>query len=291
MKYANKKVYLSEPGDTHGSLCIQHNLNGVDRIYDGRIWLKSKIISFWIYPPKAMMVTFIYKLEKAFREQYHKDIDILGDPDFKIEVYNKNENDLQSSSYIIVPLHKYIGSANPKRIEHIISPLLKQKKTPEGFGSKSSKYKPLAWRQAMYVEGLNEEEFKYFKGPSREKIEKRLERLSLKQKFIEGIKNRLDWLVKDCIDKGIDPSTTLHPNASSKDNWAIWQACFNNDIKTFNILINDERVNPSVEDNVCLWWANNLKNKEMIKKLLKDSRVLGKLSSEEKLLYEKKGLL
>jgi hypothetical protein len=43
--------------------------------------------------------------------------------------------------------------------------------------------------------------FKYFKGPSKEKILKRIEGLSLEEKLRLAIENNCVWMVKDCLNK------------------------------------------------------------------------------------------
>jgi hypothetical protein len=62
------------------------------------------------------------------------------------------------------------------------------------------------------------EDLIYFKGPSREKILKNLEKEFKDQflifKFKKAIENNLPWLVEECIAEGVDPSL--------EDQWALY---------------------------------------------------------------------
>ena len=51
---------------------------------------------------------------------------------------------------------------------------------------------------------FEDEEFKFMKGPSKEKILKGLEDKDIDQKFVYGIKNNQLWLVKWCVENGLD---------------------------------------------------------------------------------------
>jgi hypothetical protein len=49
-------------------------------------------------------------------------------------------------------------------------------------------------------------DFIYFKSPSEEKIKQRLSKLSLEERFELGVRNNNEWLVKQCLEEGIDLS-------------------------------------------------------------------------------------
>ena len=94
-------------------------------------------------------------------------------------------------------------------------------------------------------EHINEEqsEFRFMKGPSKEKILKTLEGKTLKYKFFIGVKHNLLWLVQYCINEGIDPSIgeDRHPKYHNYND-AI-SISYNNDYKDiFELLFNDKRV-------------------------------------------------
>jgi len=98
-------------------------------------------------------------------------------------------------------------------------------------------------------ESIYEDENPYFKGPSIEVIKKRAALLPLSKRFLEAIDNNSLWLVKQCLEDGIDPS--------AGNNWAI------------------------------RWAATSDGNIEIVKELLKDKRVRDKLTNEEKIKYQK----
>ena len=115
--------------------------------YEGRLWLKTKVISFWDYPPIEEFPKLLDQLDKKFN------INILRDPEWKIEIYDPKEHNTEKLS----PVKKYIGSDFPERHpkeRHILSPLKKDKiSVPSGIGSKRyGKKLPLPYRQKMYVE-------------------------------------------------------------------------------------------------------------------------------------------
>ena len=51
---------------------------------------------------------------------------------------------------------------------------------------------------------FEDEEFRFMKGPSKEKILQNLKRKSLKQKFDIGIENNIFWLIEFCIKNGLN---------------------------------------------------------------------------------------
>jgi hypothetical protein len=93
-------------------------------------------------------------------------------------------------------------------------------------------------------------DFIYFKGPSREKIEAKLVNMSLKKQFDKAIDNNISWLAQRCIEKGIDPSVF--------NNFAIWCASYNEHIKIVKLLLNDKRVIDKLSKNE-LYFYKNLK--------------------------------
>jgi hypothetical protein len=120
---------------------------------------------------------------------------------------------------------------------------------------------------------LNEEEFRYFKGPSREKILIALKGKTLKEKFRLAIQNNIIWLVEDCIDKGIDPTFS--------DNWPIRFAAHENNVELLKLLIKDKRTDPSDLGNIAIQWAFFNVSVDTIKFLLKDKRVRDKIDPND----------
>jgi len=119
-------------------------------------------------------------------------------------------------------------------------------------------------RESIYLKDTT-----YFKGPSRDRIEKFVVGLSLEEKFQVAIKNSCIWLVKQCLDDGVDPS--------DYDNWAIWMAAKCGHLEIVRFLLADSRVDPSDYDNRAILWAMNNDHIDVVKELLKNKRVRDKL--------------
>jgi len=158
-------------------------------------------------------------------------------------------------------------------------------------------------------ESIYEGENPYFKGPSRERIEKAIVGMSLEERFDKAIENNVLWLVKQCLDDGVDP-TVNHNEAiqlaagyghtetvrlllsdkrvdpSVNHNWAIRCAADNGHTEIVRLLLSDKRVDPTDANNLAIRWAASNGHTEIVKELLKDKRVRDKLSKEEKIKYK-----
>jgi tRNA nucleotidyltransferase (CCA-adding enzyme) len=121
-------------------------------IFQGRLWLDSKIISFWEYPkPNRMKNEIIPIIEEELGIDMEK---------WKIEIYSNNnkidyDNQEHPSNrmgrFSIIPLSDYIGSDVPEEEykQHLMNWEEKNKlKKPDFFGSKADK-RPLKWKQAL----------------------------------------------------------------------------------------------------------------------------------------------
>jgi hypothetical protein len=128
-------------------------------------------------------------------------------------------------------------------------------------------------RAKLVKDILNEEEFKYFKGPSKEKILKSLEGKSLNTKFGIAIRNNISWLVQDCLEQGIDPTRW--------DNWSIKEAADHGHLQIVKLLLKDKRVDPSINNNRLIKWAFHHFYLNLVKELLKDKKVIDSLDLEE----------
>ena len=159
--------------------------------YPGRIWVKNKVISFWIYPTPEKLPKILDDIE----EEYNKHIDSVNidsdhklpkldfnDPDWLIEVFDNNLRDPNDYDWRgtqkLVPLSNYTGSRQRSKKELLIPHLLNWKEKQElkkkgwgkGFGSDMTAWdskNPLAWRQAKYQESMNLiTKFKLFENPN-----------------------------------------------------------------------------------------------------------------------------
>lgn len=173
--YFKGKMRLGQIKGVHPSIkMVYADMEGVpfnsrkDFHYSGRIWIKEKIISFWDYPEThKALYDVLTDIEHEFYKRFKQPLTINPN-EWYIEIIDKR---LEGENYgdffrdwsdaedaILIPVKDYRGSGEwseeKKEAEHIKSPLLKTKKTSAGYGSKNPKYKPLAWRQAMYQENL-----------------------------------------------------------------------------------------------------------------------------------------
>jgi len=173
-----KKVYVGAKGIMHEDIPYM----GKNPQYIGRLWLKSKIISFWVYPIDNLFKNIIEKLEKKLG------IKILNNG-WRIEVFKKNGETLKSEydkkldidNYFfnidykvdygakssIIPIEDYVGSESPSEEEklwHLMNAEEKKKATkigkkPEIFGGSNltawDSPKNIIWRQARYQENIN----------------------------------------------------------------------------------------------------------------------------------------
>ena len=120
----------------------------------------------------------------------------------------------------------------------------------------------------------------YFKGPSRERIEKAIVGMSLEERFDKAIENNVLWLVKQCLNDGVGPTVD--------DNTAIIRACQYGFVDIVKLLLYDSRI--LLDDDraitYALFHASKYGNIEIIKEFLKHERFLELLSFSLK--YHKK---
>jgi hypothetical protein len=118
------------------------------------------------------------------------------------------------------------------------------------------------------------DDFIYFKGPSEEKILKRLEGSSLTHKFYGAIKNNCPNIVEQCIKEGYDPS--------ENDNQPIIEASGSGHLNVVKLLLKDPRVDPSAQGNWAIRRAYIYRYPDITKFLLKQPAVLKSLSLEDR---------
>ena len=61
-----EKLYIGDEDDWHYDLKCGEN---EEKMYPGRLWLKGKIMAFWIYPNEVLFIDIIKKLEKKLRKK------------------------------------------------------------------------------------------------------------------------------------------------------------------------------------------------------------------------------
>jgi hypothetical protein len=140
--FFDNRIYV---GDDHND--IKHRIKKNHRIdntefrnrtkFTGRIWMGSKVISFWDYPrDKNEFTTIIKEIEKGTGEK-------ILDNNYRVEVFDKHQQPT------IISVEDYTGEVyNPDYIEHTRSPLLKKKRNDPPPYDKYDKLKtePARWR-------------------------------------------------------------------------------------------------------------------------------------------------
>jgi len=130
---------------------IHDFFDNINRKYTGRVWTKSKIMTFWVYPTKDIMNDCIKSIEKELNLQ------ILNNG-WQLEVRKKNFNGAKGVyKYYLIPIEEYVESIIDRQAysKHLNKD--HNNKVKGKYGSNISK--PLALRQAMYAESLNTDKF------------------------------------------------------------------------------------------------------------------------------------
>ena len=162
-----KKVFFGTHGDSHASIEISDS----KRAYPGRLWIKSKVIAFWVYPSVELFVNYIQKIEKElgikiFNNGWKMEIIRRGG-----EIKRKKEDEdkyMNTGGYTyaeIVPIEEYAGSENVPEEEQIMHLMNWKEKElarqigklhfPDHFGSALTAWDQpynIKWRQAIYQE-------------------------------------------------------------------------------------------------------------------------------------------
>ena len=158
-------MYHGEDDITHGPIGGQANITNISinrddtydfnwmKVYPGRIYLKPKVITFWVYPTVDEFKKIISIIEKK------KKINIMNDG-WQVEIYTKGLKNSGTLSYSnnydrndksqFIPVEEFIGSSNTPKSFYIRH--LDKKHNNEvvpGFGSKNSNYmKSRKWQMA-----------------------------------------------------------------------------------------------------------------------------------------------
>lgn len=142
-------------------------------VYYGRLWLNSKIISFWIYPKDDIFVSIIKKMEenlniKMFNNNWRievvkKNDEIVKTKDTPSKSTYSNNNDYNGKTELI-SIDDYVGSENfseKEKLWHLMNAKEKQeairagKRQPIIGGSHLTAWDQpmnIRWRQALRQE-------------------------------------------------------------------------------------------------------------------------------------------
>jgi hypothetical protein len=171
-----KKLEIGDEGQMHSDSGLG---DSDDWSYPGRLWLNSKLITFWVYPNDVLFRQIIKKLEEKLNQK-------IFDNGWRIEVI-KREGELFKREYSeedienyynderqgydeseLIPLEDYAGSEDFSDLQkqmHLMGWAEKQKlkekgvKLAPGFGADRTAWdqpRNLKYRQTIYQEKKNE---------------------------------------------------------------------------------------------------------------------------------------
>jgi hypothetical protein len=164
-----KNVYIGESGGEHADNIKVRE--GEEEAYPGRLWLKGKIMSFWVYPDEKTFRKIVSGLEELLGVRIFNNgwqLEVI-DKDGEIKKSDKDD-DLYYSKYggedynEIIPLDYYTGSNDvPEevRLRHTMNWKEKEAMRKSGkfkgskFGSSKTAWdqpRNLRYRQALYQE-------------------------------------------------------------------------------------------------------------------------------------------
>jgi len=150
----NKTVALGNLGEYHGSLTGTGRNDGGS--YPGRIWIKDKVISFWVYPKESEFRKYITMLEdrigeKIWNNGYQLEIMTINGDKLDIDDNGDKYMKFVSGEQEVIPLEEYIGSKDvpvEQREIHLLSAEEKRKALKK-MGYKPKKYPtPAGWSEA-----------------------------------------------------------------------------------------------------------------------------------------------
>jgi hypothetical protein len=166
------RMNVGKHGDKHNDMLYK----GKNKAFAGRLWLYSRIISFWVYPNIKLFKQIIKQLEKKLKIKLfnnHWRIEVIIDNNGNInrEEYDSNlnnDNFFRPDEQIkgdnqLISIEDYIGSQDQPeelRIQHMLNWKEKEKKKTvvKGFGSDKTGWdKPhnIKYKQAIYQENKN----------------------------------------------------------------------------------------------------------------------------------------
>ena len=169
------KMKVSKAGESHASMDQEYETelgweDEYENLYEGRLWLDHKVITFWKYPPVDEFEKIIKLIQEELKRKEGVDIDMWNDTTWRVEVilspidgkpsWDSNFSSIVPMQYstVLLPLKQYGGSTEVKRVPHEASPMDPSRQgatVPHGFGSKHPKAESRAkWCMAKPFESF-----------------------------------------------------------------------------------------------------------------------------------------
>jgi hypothetical protein len=137
---------IGDYGDSHYSEWDAVMIDEMTYNYPGRFWETSKIISFWVYPPKEKFKEMINELGINADIKFWDngwEIEVIIEDD---KIYDKKDGDLYNITpkerimeTKIIPIEEYIGSDDVPKEEYLNHLNKGNAKVPPNFGSRAKK--------------------------------------------------------------------------------------------------------------------------------------------------------
>lgn len=164
-------IYIS-PSSTHGNIRWNNKFDG-DTEYDGRIWVDSKVISFWEYPEADNKLRDILEKLNVIIDRFNKKkfninthTDIYNTYLIEIPIGQNNmmaDKEDEIRFYVKIPCKKYIDylpkSLSIKPIPHVLTPTEKEKHAVDkfiGVGSDKPRYANMTATQRQQLKTTSE---------------------------------------------------------------------------------------------------------------------------------------
>ncbi len=164
--------WLSDGAFVLGKAIDAHppNIRYDDNTLAGRVWKERKMISFWTYPDKRMFFNMIEGLSAHLGRYYNEEINILDDPEWKVEILPEDKKAWRGLTYVkekdpetfqasLIPVKDYQGSGQRSPIdlaqEHGKTPMDPTKKGPDRYNKRKTVWDRIG-ESKLVPESLNE---------------------------------------------------------------------------------------------------------------------------------------
>lgn len=108
----HSNVFIGERGSYHFDFISSIEDMGIVLGYKGRVWLDSKVITFWDYPrDRAELLEILEGLEATIQAEENIKVNIARNPEYRIEVYNDvvDDDGMTVKKGVLIPLKDFDG--------------------------------------------------------------------------------------------------------------------------------------------------------------------------------------